>query len=153
MIDMTNYKLVIAGDSISRYGKKIKELASHDHNIILVGSIFGKDLFSIYQHAQLFVLSSCYEVTAPLSLLEAMSVKTDVLSSNLPVISNLGFGPENLFEVDNISDLKEKIEGLLIEPSSSAEIEKRYLYVSVNHNWDRSAKQTYDIYSHLLAPL
>jgi len=153
MIDMTNYKLVIAGDGISQYAQKVKELASHVPNIILVGPIFGKDLVSLYQHAQLFVLSSCHEVSAPLSLLEAMSVKTDVLSSNLPVISNLGFGPKNLFEVDNISELKEKIEGLLIEPSSSAEIEKRYLYVCDNHNWDRSAKQTYDIYSGLLAPL
>jgi len=153
MIDMTNYKLVIAGDGPSQYAKKVKELASHDPNIILVGPIFGKDLVSLYQHAQLFVLSSCHEVSAPLSLLEAMSVKTDVLSSNLPVISNLGFGPKNLFEVDNISELKEKIEGLLIEPSSSAEIEKWYLYVCDNHNWDRSAKQTYDIYSGLLAPL
>jgi starch synthase len=152
MIDMTNYKLVIAGDGVSQYAKKVKELASHDPNIILVGPIFGKDLVSFYQHAQLFVLSSCHEVS-PLSLLEAMTVKTDVLSSDLPVIANLGLASKNLFTVNSVADLKEKIEGLLIEPSSSAEIEKRYLYVCDNHNWDRSAKQTYDIYSGLLAPL
>jgi starch synthase len=152
MIDMTNYKLVIAGDGASQYAKKVKELASHDPNIILVGPIFGKDLVSFYQHAQLFVLSSCHEVS-PLSLLEAMSVKTDVLSSDLPVIANLGLASKNLFTVNSVADLKEKIEGLLIEPSSSAEIEKRYLYVCDNHNWDSSAKQTYDIYSGLLASL
>ena len=153
MIDMTNYKLVIAGDGISQYAQKVKELASHVPNIIFVGPVFGKDLVSFYKYAQLFVLSSCHEVSAPLSLLEAMSVKTDVLSSNLPVISNLGLGPKNLFEVDNISELKVKIERLIMEPSPRVEIEKRYLYVCDNHNWDRSAKQTYDIYSGLLASL
>ena len=149
-ISMTKLKLVIAGEGTSEYAKKVKTLASTLPDVMLIGPVFGRDLISLYQHAQLFVLSSCHEVS-PLSLLEAMTVKTDVLSSDLPVIANLGLASKNLFTVNSVADLKEKIEGLLIEPSSIAEIEKRYLYVRDNHNWDRSAKQTYDIYSGLLA--
>jgi len=148
---ITNDKiqLVIAGDGTSKYAQKFIERASETKRVILVGSIFGDELLSLYRNASLFLLTSCKEQTIPLSLLEAMSVKTDILTSNLPQILPLHLPSFNIFEINNIDELSKKIDNLLVNPSSNEEIDRRYLYLKNNHNWDEAVKKIYGIYNGL----
>lgn len=79
-----DFKLVIAGDADheSAYSLELKKMA-YKNNVILPGFVKGELLTELFTHARLFVLPSFHE-GMPISLLEAMSYRLDILASDIP---------------------------------------------------------------------
>ena len=99
------YKLAIAGDADheSEYSLELKALAKQN-NIVLTGFIKGEKLRQLFSHAALFVIPSFYE-GLPIALLEAMSYKLPILSSNIAANTQVDLPAGNYFQVGDESAL------------------------------------------------
>lgn len=86
---------------------EVWQATNHDNKIIYVGKLYGDELWSVYHAADVFVLPSHRE---PWGL-----VVNEAMAAGLPVIANKHAGC-----VDDL--ISEKIEGLLIERSSTASL-------------------------------
>lgn len=142
------YKLAIAGDADhpDTFSQNLKQLAaSHSDKVVLTGFIRGKKLNQLLTHAALFCLPSTHE-GLPISLLEAMSHRLNVLVSDIP--ANL------IAELDHTADtfpsgnqkaltaaLRRKLAGTSSTPRE---------YDLSAYNWDHIAHQTLRVYSSLL---
>ncbi len=144
-----NLKLVIAGDGISEYSNKIKELIKPHNNIILTGFIYGDELKTLFFNARLFLLTSIFEVS-PFTVLEAFSYKVDVLLSDIDVNKILPLSDKNLFETRNIYDLSIKINSLLKCEQDIPTLNNRLEYLKEYHSWNLIAKQTKEVYEKVL---
>lgn len=77
--------LVVVGDSsfTDDYIVKLRQLASEDRRVRLVGGVFGGDLAALYQHSRAFIQPSVLE-GLPLTLLEALSHRLPIVASDIP---------------------------------------------------------------------
>ena len=140
--DLHNYKLVLVGDADypTSYSKKLKEYAIQN-NVIMTGNISGEKLNQIYSHAKLFVISSFSE-GLPIVLLEALSFRLDILASNIAANKQLLIAEDDFFEVGNTEDLTRKLKEKVLNNTK-----KDYTFMlRKDFNWDKAAKQTYDVY-------
>jgi len=144
-----NLTLVIAGDGITEYANKIKELIKPHNNIILTGFIYGDELKTLFLNARLFLLTSIFEVS-PFSVLEAFSYNVDVLLSDINVNKVLPLSDKNFFEVKNIEDLSIKLKLLTERDIEKNELNQRIAYIKLNHDWSLIAIQTLDLYQNLI---
>jgi len=104
------YKVLIAGDGPER--EKLKRLARRlnvQDKIIFLG--YRKDIIFIYSLLNLLVMPSLSE-SFGLSVVEAQSMKTPVIVSNVPALNEIIQDKENglLFEAKNGKDLAKKID-------------------------------------------
>lgn len=134
-----DFRLVIAGDADheSAYSIKLKEKAK-EKNVLLTGMIKGDKLSELYSHAALFVLPSSHE-GLPITLLEAMSYKLNILVSDIPSNLAMGLPVECYFKLNNPDSLSQKIETLITDSSE-------HEWDLTKYNWDTIAKQTYEVY-------
>lgn len=143
-----NKKLVIAGGSAhtDQYVAQLKKIAGDNSNIIFTGEVRGLPLFELFSNAYLFVIPSEYEGLS-IALLEAMSYGTPILSSDIPPnvesLAGLGF----TFKNQDATDLREKIQYLLENPSivskSSEDLKKR---VKEEYDWEVVTRKTLELY-------
>jgi len=140
-----NYKLVIAGDCDhhSCYADNFKLLAQKN-GVILTGFIKGEKLQQLYTHARLFILPSFYE-GLPISLLEAMSYKLDILASDIEPNKEVKLPAAFYFKKGKSEDLKNKIDSKLHEPTKAVE------YDMSRYNWNNIAIQTQAVYDSLFS--
>lgn len=148
----TTLKLVIAGDATHTedYLKKVKQLAKNDKRIIFTGPLYGDDKLEAFSNARFFVLPSTIE-GLPVVLLEAMSFGLYPLVSdieeNLDVIKNYGVS----FKVRDSSDLKDKLEYLINNPSITKKKGKLCKEVVIKHyGWKEIARKTLNVYAEVL---
>jgi len=137
------YRLVIAGDADleSPYSLDLKNLAERE-GVILTGFIKGKKLQQLYTHARLFVLPSFYE-GLPISLLEAMSYRLDILASDICANKEVHLPKASYFQTGEIDVLREKLDWKLREPMSHVD------YDMNRYNWDKIATLTHVVYESL----
>lgn len=133
------YKLVIAGDADheTRYSENLK-IKAKSNGIIFPGMVKGNNLAELYSHARLFVLPSFHE-GMPISLLEAMSYKLDVLVSDIPANKDLIDKSESRFNPYDISELSSCIDKKLSHKELSD------TYDLSDYNWDKIAEKTFEI--------
>jgi len=139
-------KFVLVGDADyeSKYSIKLKEEAKQN-GVILTGFIKGEKLNEIFSHAKLFVMTSYHE-GLPIALLEAMSYNLDVLVSDIPANLEVGLDKDDYFKVGNIENLKNRLEEKL-----SNNIDRNFeKIIQEKYNWDKIAKQTFDVYKFIL---
>ena len=140
----TDKKLVIAGGAshTNDYLEKIKKMASEDDRIIMTGFVQGQELEELYSNCYLYCLPSDVE-GMPLSLLEAMSYGCNCLVSNIE--ENIQLGKEDIyyFEKSNISNLKLRLEELILNNEKL----KRKQYDLKNYDWNQIIKKTNGIYN------
>lgn len=136
-------KLVIAGDADhdDAYSRHLKQMA-HDAGVVLTGYVTGAPLSNLWAGARLFVLPSAHE-GLPISLLEAMSWKCDVLVSNIVANRLPQLVDTDFFEVDSVESLREALSRKLSSPSPSRTFDL------TPYNWDTIAAVTAQIYSAL----
>lgn len=106
-------KLVLVG----RKGWKIDNLLNEINNkyskdIIITGFVDDDDLPQIYKGAEVFVFPSLYEGFG-IPVLEAISLKIPVISSNAASLPEVVGDAGILFENDDVNDLEKKILQLL----------------------------------------
>lgn len=139
--EFNNYKLVLCGiENIenTHYHNMIKNQKLYD-NIISLGKVSDDILIRLYKDAQVFIFLSSYEGFG-LPLLEAMSMHTPVISSNLTCLPEIG--GEAVLYVDPFNEVEtlDKTKLLLTNSSLRKElINKGHERVKL-FNWDKSAE-------------
>lgn len=139
------YKLVVLGKktgfitpdkSVFKYIEK-ENLASA---VFFSGYIKDEFVSSIYKHAQLLVFPSLYEGFG-LPVIEAMTVGTPVLCSNLASLPEIGGDAANYFNPKNAKELTTKLELLL----TSSTLQQAYREKGIEHvkkfSWKKSAEK------------
>ncbi|MBS1520674.1 MAG: glycosyltransferase family 4 protein [Bacteroidetes bacterium] len=138
------YKLVIAGDADheSEYSLALKELA-RNNNVILTGFIKGEKLHQLFTHAALFVIPSFYE-GLPIALLEAMSYRLPILSSNIPANTQVNLPAQNYFEVGNEASLLNHLNNINLTENQRVDYDMR------RYDWNLIADETLDVYKSIV---
>lgn len=138
------YKLVIAGDADheSEYSKELKALA-RKNDVVLTGFIKGEKLHQLFSHAALFVIPSFYE-GLPIALLEAMSYRLPILSSNIPANTQVNLPAQNYFEVGNEESLVDHLNNLSLIENQRIDYDMR------RYDWNLIADETLDVYQSII---
>lgn len=142
-----DWHLVIAGaaDHEDEYSTGLKRQASLDKRVIMTGFIKGKELAEIFSNTGLFVLPSYHE-GLPIAVLEAMSFRLPILTSDIPANRELA-DPTEMFPVGDVNALRNKLEEFFASPWSFAKNQGK---IESEYNWDRVVEQTEVIYRNVL---
>lgn len=142
-----DYKLVICG-SLKDEGLKLKEYCKElfiDDKVIFTGFIPDEDLPYFQNSASLFVYPSKYEGFG-LPILEAMSCKTPVITSNISSIPEVANDAALLINPYDTSELSEAMIYLLNNDSLLEEYSEKGYKNSLNFTWKKTAKLTLNAY-------
>jgi len=149
-------KLVLAGDyqrdvfysSYDDLRREIRRLGLSDA-VVLTGYVTDNELVHLYNGATALVFPSLCEGFG-LPALEAMACGTPVVASangSLPeVIGNAGL----LWDPDRPAELRSTLERLLNNPELRASLVNRGLERARHYSWERSARQTQEIFRHVV---
>lgn len=147
--EIANLKLVIVGGSAytNDYIKDLHEQASVCNDIVFTDFQSGQDLETLFAHAKVLVHPSFNE-GLPITVLEAMNWGKPVLLSNIPEHLELVSNPTVIFNQNNSSDLKIKLNTFL---SFSADEQKKLgeknLAIIENHyRWETIIPQILEVY-------
>jgi glycosyltransferase involved in cell wall biosynthesis len=118
-----NWKLWLVGDDANEYGQKLKSwILENNLQAKVIFSGKQSDIVSYLNHAEIFVLPTLDEGRregSPVAMLEAMANGKVVIGSAVPGIKDqLKEFPHHLFNPGNWEDLKTKLEGFMVLPSS-----------------------------------
>jgi glycosyltransferase involved in cell wall biosynthesis len=135
-------KLVIAGnaDHEDAYSASLLRAATDD--VVFTGFQTGAALRWLYANASLFVLPSHHE-GLPIAALEAASLGTPVLLSDIPANKDLGLPEAHYFPAGDVEALRARLNAdhRALTPDA-ARIAGRF-------NWDAIASATADVYAHV----
>jgi len=112
---LNNFKLVIASrkwhnPTFDTYISRLNETIKKD--IIFTGNIDREELFVLYKEANMFVFLSLYEGFG-IPLLEAMLYRVPVITSNIPILSEIVGDAAIKVDPLNIRSIANAIEGLV----------------------------------------
>ena len=140
----SKYKLVIAGDADheSEYSKELKNLAMKN-DVVLTGFIKGEKLHQLFSHSALFGIPSFYE-GLPIALLEAMSYKLPILSSDIPANTQVNLPSENYFDVGSEASLLNHLNNILLTEN------QRVDYDMGQYDWNLIADKTLNVYKSIV---
>ncbi len=142
------FRLAIAGDADhpDTFSNNLKKLAaSHADKVVMTGFIRGEKLNQLFSNAALFCLPSTHE-GLPISLLEAMSHRLDILVSDIP--ANLIAEIDHRHDTFPCGDKKALTEALRRKLTPKSATPRDYDLSA--YNWDHIAHQTLRLYSSLL---
>lgn len=145
--NLKDVALVIAGtaDHESAYSAELRKMAA-EVGAVLPGFIHGEELQAIFENASLFTIPSYHE-GLPIALLEALSYNLNVLASDIPANTEVPLPKECFFKTGDVDDLSQRISNFMASP-----VQRNYRQIVTEHyNWDKIAKQTFDVYKEMLA--
>ena len=132
-----NIKLLILGDAVSekdiQYKEYLYKLANSNKNILFLG--WQKDVYKYLNIADLFVASAKRPDPFPTTILEAMSIGT------ICIVSDIGGQPEAvgnsrmLFPPNDVISLKDKINEFLLLEEKERLFLKKYLIDRYKNNY------------------
>lgn len=147
----SDIKLIIAGKkgiSFEIYRKKAEEL-NIINDVLFPGFIALSDLPYLYSAAKLFVYPSFYEGFG-LPPLEAMACGTPVIASNITSIPEVLDGSADLIDPHNAESITNSILKILEDDSYRESLISKGLKKSSSLSWDKTAKQTLEVYSKII---
>jgi glycosyltransferase involved in cell wall biosynthesis len=119
-------------------------LESAPANVQLVGYV-GDDLLpALYSGAEFFAFPSLYEGFG-LPLLEAMACGTPVLCSNLTSLPEVAGDAALLVDPLDTSSIAAGLQQLATDASLRQQLRERGVVRAKSFNWDRTARQTWDL--------
>jgi glycosyltransferase involved in cell wall biosynthesis len=145
----TDVKLVIAGRLVDDlYCREIREMALNNPNIIFTDFVCGDILSELYNNCRLYVLPSEIE-GMPISLLEALSVGSRCLVSDIPENISIVNDYVYPFISKNEIDLRYKLE-LLINANRNL-VKKKQVKDEIceRYDWNIVTDKTLDVYQHV----
>lgn len=149
----TDKKLVIVGASsyTDDYVQELHDLAKGNDNIIFTGNQSGETLNELFSNAYLLVQPSESEGLS-LALLEAMSYGLACIVSDITANKEAVGEAGVIFRDKDYTDLKTKLEQLLHDNSSVADLgNKALVRVKQEYSWDDISRNTLSIYQKLLS--
>lgn len=133
------HKLVIAG---KKGWLRKKDFALLDHSeIIWLDHISPKEKTALYKLADIFVLPTYYEGFG-LPVLEAMSLGTPVITSNLSSLPEVTKDSALLINPHNLEELKNALKSLLESKNLRSVLKQGGLRRSKDFSWEECTKKT-----------
>ncbi|TES97094.1 glycosyltransferase family 1 protein [Patescibacteria group bacterium] len=133
------HKLVVAG---KKGWLRKKDLALLNHpGIIWLDHISPKEKTALYKLADIFVLPTYYEGFG-LPVLEAMSLGTPVITTNLSSLPEVTKDSALLINPHNLEELKNALKSLLESKNLRSIFKQKGLKRSKEFNWEKCAKET-----------
>lgn len=133
------HKLVIAGKKGWLKKKDFALLSNPD--VIWLDHIHSKDKTALYKLADLFVLPTYYEGFG-LPVLEAMTIGTPVITSNISSLPEIARGSTLLVNPYDPEELKNALKHLLESKNLRSILKQKGLKRSKEFNWEKCAKET-----------
>ena len=143
-------KLILAGYEFDKIDKLLSGLSSFIRGRIeYAGFVSGEEKMNLLSKAKLFIMPSRHE-SSPISILEAAACAKPVIVSDIPelgFVSESGFGLS--FPSGSIDGLAEKIDFLLRDAETRAEMGRKGREYAGQFLWDRIALQFEDALRHI----
>jgi len=136
--------LVVVGDEWTAAEKEVLVEKNLYNHVRRVDHVDDQTLCILYNHAQALIYPSLYEGFG-LPILEAMACGCPIIASNIPSTFEVGGDIPIYFEPTAAESLLDAFEMVLSGAGKEARIHAGLAHVN-QYSWDRSAKQTYDIY-------
>jgi len=125
--------------------QKIKKLGLCDR-VVLTGYIPAQDLSILYKNAIALVYVSLYEGFG-LSVLTALAAGLPVVISNVSSLPEVGGDAAFYVNPQDVDDIRQKMEKMLsLTPRARKEIISRGLVQAKKFSWQKTARQTLDVY-------
>jgi glycosyltransferase involved in cell wall biosynthesis len=147
----SDLKLVVVGSKgwlYDEFFSKIESLKVTNH-VIFPGFIPDEDLPVVYGMATLAVMASVYEGFG-LPILEAMACGAPVACSNTSSLPELGGDVARYFDPYDVDDMTETIDALLKNAELREKLAADGLQRAAEFSWERTARETIDVYNALL---
>lgn len=151
-IKKIDYQFVIVGGKgwkNEAFYRLLNKLRIDDH-LVFAGYVSEKDLPALYQGAEAFIYPSFYEGFG-LPVLEAMASGTPVITSNISSLPEVAGDAAILINPNEIFELYEAMEAIVTNPSLREELKAKGLEQSKKFTWEKTARQTLEIYKKVFA--
>lgn len=127
-----------------RLTQKAKELGL-ENKVILPGFVPDDDLIALYQESQAFVTATLSEGFG-IPGLEAMSLGTPVVCSNIPIFREIYGNAALFFDPKNPKDIAGKINLILTDNKLREELIQKGKEQVKKYSWEKMARQTLGVY-------
>lgn len=150
--DLPAWKLVIVG---ARNAWKSTPISAELRKLNLTswvqftGYVPEEDLPALYNGASLFVFPSLYEGFG-LPVLEAMACGTPVITSNISSLPEVAGDAALLVDPYNVDEIAAVMRRVLSDPDLCADLRHRGLERAKEFSWERTARQTLEVYRKVL---
>jgi glycosyltransferase involved in cell wall biosynthesis len=144
---LPNWKLLLVGGAqgSQRYANLVRAQCTEIGAIINTGFLPPAEVHQLLSHAGIFALPSSHE-GLPISLLEAMSLGTPVLASDIPGNREVGLDEACYFHVGDTQTLASRLSELAqATPEDRAMIGARLRLACNRFNWDTIAESTMQV--------
>jgi len=149
-------KLVIVGDGYytDDYVAFVKSRAEGISSIIFTGFQSGKDLHTLYSHAEVMIHPSDNE-GLPIAVLEGMSYRLPLLVSNIVEHQDLIDNSKFLFDRGDIDSLADKLSFVLSQEKEflKAEGDRNYARIMKEFEWSKVMGKIIDVYKEPLVKI
>lgn len=145
------YKLVIAGGKGHNYDRKVdKALKEYnlENSVVFTGFIDEQDKAAVLASAEIFVFPSLYEGFG-IPILEAMSVGTPVIASDIPPHREIAGEAALFFDPKSPEDLSQKIEEILGSSKLKSNLIQEGREQVKKFSWQASAEKILAIFKSL----
>jgi glycosyltransferase involved in cell wall biosynthesis len=144
---MSDLKLLIIGDEISRYGalRRGVEAAGVRQDVRFFGFVPDRTLAGLYRLASVFVFPSLYEGFG-LPPLEAMACGTPVVTSRISSLPEVAGDDALLVDHYSVDDIAGGITKVLERPELAADLVRRGQVRAQQYSWDRSVRAIHEVY-------
>jgi glycosyltransferase involved in cell wall biosynthesis len=140
------HDLVLVGDFRRRPNFHEQVRASGiEKQTVFTGVVDDGRLIDLYRQAALFVFPSLYEGFG-FPVLEAMACGCPVIASNTSSLPEVTGDAALLVEPTDVEELVKQMERVLMDAGLRAELRERGLARAAEFSWDRTARETIDVY-------
>lgn len=145
-------KFIIAGGKGYNYDTQIEEVIdiyNLQDKVIFVGFITNEEKILLLKQAKAFIYLSLYEGFG-IPLIEAMSLNTPVISSNLSCLPEVVDNAGILVDPYDIEAITEAITTLIHNPLIAKEYKEKGIERAKIFTWTQMVQKTYNVYKKLL---
>lgn len=146
------HKLVIVGER-GWFSDPLYEFVARERlndRVIFTGYVEDKDLPALYAGATLFAYPSLYEGFG-LPLIEAMACGTPTITSNCSSLPEVAGDAASLVDPEDEAQIAEALQRLLEDESLRHELSRRSIEQCQRFSWEKSARQTLEVYRKVMA--
>lgn len=147
-----SYVLAIGGVGERKNLKRIKQAAKGFNLITTMEDLpvlSDEDLALLYASADALVYTTLYEGFG-LPIIEAMASGTPVITSNVSSMPEIAGGAAVLTDPTNVDKIQKNLEDLLLDKEKQSELITKGLKRAKDFSWEKSARETANIYKNLL---
>lgn len=151
ILDYPDICFYFAGDGEIEKCKQIAKNNEIENNVIFPGWISGKEKKDLLKHCSNFILPS-YSEGMPMSILEAMSYRCIVISTNVGGIPEVIKSRENgfLISAGNIIEIEKTIRFILKSDRKKEIADNGYKTVNENYNIEKCIYKLLSLYEKIL---